>query len=78
MIRSHARRVILRDLAIFYVKLFLDGAKGVALLWVASGAALVDFVFPGDRPGRLFYRVMGVGERVDAWLNLYGAAENAS
>ncbi len=75
---SHARRVVLRDLLIFHIKLLLDGLKGVGLLWVATGAALVDVVFPGERPGRLFYMVMRLGERADAWLNLYGAAEGAS
>ena len=78
MNRSHARRVVLRDLMIFHAKLLLDGAKGIALLWVATGAALVDVVFPGERPGRLFYLVMRIGERADAWLNLYGAAAGAS
>ncbi len=78
MKRSHARRVVLRDLAIFHIKLLLDGAKGIALLWVATGAALIDIVLPGERPGRFFYPVLRVGERADAWLNLYGAAEGAS
>lgn len=74
----HSRRVVLRDLLIFHVKTILDGAKGVALMWVATGAALIDIVFPGERPGRLFYIVMRFGERADSWLNLYGAAEDAS
>jgi hypothetical protein len=78
MSRSHARRVVLRDLVIFYVKTFLDGLKGVALIWAATGAAIIDVIFPGRQPGRFFYLVMRSGERLDSWLNLYGAAEGAS
>ncbi len=78
MSRSHSRRVVLRDLAIFHIKTLLDGAKGFALVWVATAAAAVDVIFPGKRPGRLFYKIMRLGERADGWLNLYGAAKSAA
>lgn len=78
MRHAHSRTVVLRDLAIFHLKTLLDGAKGIALVWVATAAAVVDLLLPGERPGRFFYRVMRLGEKADSWLNLYGAAETAS
>jgi hypothetical protein len=71
------QRVILRDVAIFLVKLWIDGVKDVALTGVCIGAAAIDFM-RGPRPGGLlFYRAMRWSERFDLWLNLYGAAEQA-
>ena len=72
-----ARKVVFRDLIIFQVKLFLDGLKDVVLVPVSIGAAGLDLVFPGERPGRLFYSVLRAGERYDRWLSLFSAAEIA-
>lgn len=72
-----ARRVVLRDLIIFQAKLFMDGLKDVVLVPVSVVAAGLDLVFPGPQPGRLFYRVLRVGERYDRWLSLFSAAERA-
>lgn len=71
------RWVIVRDLFVFQVKLALDGGKDLVLAPLATVAVLVDLVAPGDRPGRLFYRVMRLGERFDRWLSLFAAAEKA-
>jgi hypothetical protein len=71
------RVVVLRDLAIFQLKLFLDGAKDIVLSPLAIGAAAADVFFPGRKPGHRFYAVLRLGERLDSWLNLYGAAANA-
>ena len=74
-------KVSIRDFAIFQVKLLVDAAKDSAVFtisFVAFGIDLViDLVFKrhGQRP--IFYRVMRVSERVDLWLNLYGAAKGA-
>jgi hypothetical protein len=73
-----SQRVLLRDLVIFQIKLFLDGLKDVALAPLSIGAAIIDLVLPGPDRGHRFYAVMAVGERFDRWLNLFGAAENAS
>lgn len=71
------RRVLLRDLAIFLLKLVLDGVKGAVVLQFSVGAALFDLLF--GRPGRplLFYSVLRLSERFDLWLNVYGAADKA-
>jgi len=72
------RSIIVRDLLIFQLKLFLDGLKDVVISPVAIGAAALDILFPTARRGSRFYAVMGAGERVDRWLNLFGASERAA
>jgi hypothetical protein len=73
----HSKAVLLRDLTIFQVKLVLDGLKDVVLMPVTIGAAAIDILFPGPRPGHRFYRVMSLGERFDRWLNLFSASDRA-
>lgn len=72
------RKVLLRDLIIFQLKLLLDGLKDIVLSPLAVGAVALDILAPGDRTGRSFYAVMRLGERFDRWLNLFGAADRAS
>jgi hypothetical protein len=74
---NRAKLVLLRDLAIFQLKLMLDGIKDVTLSPVAIAAAAADVVFPGEGVGHRFYAVMRLGERFDRWLNLFGAADKA-
>lgn len=74
---SHSKAVLLRDLTIFQVKLVLDGLKDVVLMPLTLGAAAIDIVFPGARPGHRFYLVMALGERFDRWLNLFSASDRA-
>jgi hypothetical protein len=74
---SPTRFVLLRDLAIFQLKMLLDGAKGLLLSQVALAAAVVDVLFLRHTRGRLFYKVLAFGEKADLWLNLYGAAAGA-
>jgi hypothetical protein len=71
-------RILLRDLAIFQLKLFLDGLKDVVLAPVSIVAAGLDLVFPGQRQGHRFYAVMRMGERYDRWLSLFSAANRAA
>jgi hypothetical protein len=68
---------LVRDLLIFQLKLVLDGVKGVALFQISLFAAIFDLVF--GRPGRplVFYNVLRLSEKLDLWLNLYGASKNA-
>lgn len=69
-----SRRVLLRDLFLFQIKLWLDGLKDVVLSPLSFAAAAFGVVF--RRPA-LFYKVMRTGEEFDAWLNLYGATRGA-
>lgn len=71
-----SRGVVIRDFVIFQVKLALDGLKDGLLMALSLGAITVD-LFRGGQRKRLFYRVMNLGERIDLWLNLHGAASRA-
>lgn len=76
---AHSPRVLMRDCAIFYLKLFIDGLKGVALMQVALFAFCIDMILmlvTGSRRS-LFYRVLELGERFDLWLNLYTPSKGA-
>jgi hypothetical protein len=69
------RPVMMRDLAIFLIKLTLDGLKDIVLVQLALGAALLDLLSGGGQRERLFYSVLRLSERFDLWLNLNGAME---
>ncbi|HEX7238802.1 MAG TPA: hypothetical protein VF263_00940, partial [Longimicrobiaceae bacterium] len=72
-----SRKVLVRDLVLFQVKLALDGLKGFFLFQASIAAAVVDVIFMPITRGRLFYAVLRASERMDLWLNLYGAADGA-
>jgi hypothetical protein len=74
---QRAKRVVLRDLMIFQLKLVIDGLKDIVLSPLSIAAAAADIVFPGRRVGHRFYFVMSVAEKFDRWLNVFGAAEQA-
>jgi len=71
------RRVVLRDLIVYELKLLLDGVKDVGISFLALAAVAFDMVRPGNSSGHRFYAVMRLGERLDRWLSLYGVAEAA-
>jgi hypothetical protein len=74
---DRSKWVIVRDLAIFQVKLAMDGLKDIAFMPLSILAAALDLFFPGRRPGHRFYAVLRTGEKFDSWLNLFGAARDA-
>ena len=70
-----SRGVTLRDFMIFQLKLTLDGFKDMVVFGLSIGAIVLDFIAGGGRRPRLFYSVIRISERFDAWLNLHGAVE---
>lgn len=70
-----SRKVTLRDFAIFQLKLALDGLKDLVVFQLSIGAILLDFIAGRGRRPRLFYSVVRVSERFDAWINLHGVME---
>jgi hypothetical protein len=72
------KSVLFRDASIFMVKLWLDGLKDVALTVASVGALAIDLFMRRNADHYLFYRVVRYGERIDLWLNLYGAAEKGA
>ncbi len=67
-----SRGVLIRDYLIYLLKLWMDGMKDAVLMILSTGALVIDLL-SGGRRKRLFYSVMGLGERFDLWLNLHNA-----
>ena len=70
-----SRSVTLRDFAVFQTKLALDGIKDFVCFHLSIGAIVLDFIAGRGRRPRLFYSVVRVSERFDAWLNLHAVVE---
>lgn len=70
--KVESRTVTLRDFVIFQIKLALDGFKDMLVFGLSIGAIVLDFLSGRGRRPRLFYSVVRVSERWDAWLNLHG------
>jgi hypothetical protein len=68
---------LVRDLAVFQAKLFVDGVKDLVLFPVSLVAALVGLVIDRRDPGRSFYTLLRWGHGFDRWVNLFGASQRA-
>lgn len=73
--KVESRGVVLRDFVIFQIKLALDGFKDMIVFGLSIVAIVLDFISGRGRRPRLFYSVVRVSERWDAWLNLHGVAK---
>lgn len=70
---SAARWALLRDVAVFQLKLALDALRDVALSPLSLAAAAVGLLWGGDRPGRFFADVLAAGRRSEDWIDLFGS-----
>ena len=70
-------KVSIRDFAIFQLKLVLDGLKDGAVFVVSFVAFGTDLILRRHGRKRFFYKMMRVSEKLDLWLNLHGATEEA-
>jgi len=70
-------KVSIRDFGIFQLKLLLDGLKDGAVFVLSFVAFGIDLTFNRYGQRRFFYKMMRVSERLDLWLNLHGATEEA-
>ena len=70
-------KVSIRDFGIFQLKLLLDGLKDGAVFVLSIVAFGIDLTFNRYGRRRFFYKMMRVSERLDLWLNLHGATEEA-
>ncbi|MGB5542180.1 MAG: hypothetical protein WBO15_02165 [Gammaproteobacteria bacterium] len=66
------RRRLLRDLIVFQFKLLIDAFKDLLLSPLSFGAAIMDFLRPGARPGMLFYRLLRAGHVAEERIDLFG------
>lgn len=66
------RGALIRNTAVFQLKLMADGFRDLVLLPVALIASLIGLVKGGDEPEREFNRVLEVGRASEKWINLFG------
>lgn len=71
------RSALIRDLAMFQLKLVLDALRDLVLSPVALGAAVLDLILAGRQPPRWFKSVLRMGERSEHWIDLWSAARDA-
>jgi hypothetical protein len=70
------RRAMIRDVAVFQLKLLADGLRDLLLVPVSLGAAIVSLLKAGPTPGTEFYDLLRLGRRSEHWINLFGAASH--
>lgn len=68
------RWTLIRDVAVFQIKLLFDGFRDVLLLPISLIAGIVSLVGGGAKPGPEFYDLLRIGRRSEHWINLFGAA----
>ena len=68
------RWMLIRDVAVFQVKLLVDGLRDVLLVPISLVAGLVSLVNGGTSAGSDFYDLLRMGRRSERWINLFGAA----
>ena len=75
---ASSRWQLIRDLAVFQLKLGLDALRDLVLSPISLIAGIVDLVFGGEQAGKHFYSVLGAGRRTEAWINLFGKVDGVA
>ena len=70
------RWMLIRDVAVFQLKLLFDGFRDLLLVPVSLVAGLVSLFRGGDKPGPEFYDLLRFGRRSERWINLFEAASH--
>ena len=70
------RWTLIRDVAVFQVKLLFDGFRDLLLLPISLITGIVSLVKGGRKPSSEFYDLLRVGRRSERWINLFGAASH--
>jgi hypothetical protein len=68
------RWTLIRDVAVFQVKLLVDGFRDLVLVPISLFTGLVSLLRGGAKPGSEFYDLLRAGRRSERWINLFGAA----
>jgi len=68
------RWALIRDVAVFQVKLIVDGLRDLVLVPVSLVAGFISLLKGGAGPGPEFYDLLRFGRRSERWINLFGAA----
>ena len=69
------RWTLIRDVAVFQVKLIFDGLRDLLLVPISLIAGLISLFSGGKEIGPEFYDLLRVGRRSERWINLFGSAE---
>ena len=72
------RWTLIHDVAVLQAKLVVDGLRDLILVPLSLIAGIVSLA-SGEKgvPGTQFYRLLGVGQQSELWINLFGAMKNA-
>ena len=70
------RWTLIRDVAVFQVKLVFDGFRDLLLLPISLIAGFASLIKGGRTPSSDFYDLLRVGRRSELWINLFGAASH--
>jgi hypothetical protein len=73
-----SRWQLIRDVAVFQMKLALDALRDFALSPISLVAAVADLVTGGEKPGKHFYAVLGAGRETERWIRLFGELDRVS
>ena len=63
---------LIRDVAVFQMKLLLDASRDVVLSPLSLLAGAIDLLRGSEPPGRSFDRLLAAGRRSEVWINLFG------
>lgn len=63
---------LIRETAVFQVKLLVDGLRDAILIPVSIIAAMIGVLRGGPDCDREFRRVLKLGRRSERWINLFG------
>lgn len=77
--RDHGpdRWTLIRDVAVFQVKVLCDGLRDLLLVPVSLAAGLISLLGgSAGKPGTEFYDLLKLGRRSERWINLFGAASS--
>jgi hypothetical protein len=69
------RIALLREAAVFQLKLLADGLRDALLIPISLIAALIGLLRGGSDCDREFRRVIKLGRRSERWINLFGHAK---
>ena len=69
---QNPRLSLLREVAIFQLKLLADGLRDAILIPVSLLAALLGIIEGGENCDDKFRRVVKLGRRSERWINLFG------
>lgn len=66
------RIALLREAAVFQIKLLADGLRDALLIPISLIAALIGLLRGGPDCDREFRRTIKMGRRSERWINLFG------